>query len=218
MGCFTDFFKGYKQTQRQECKFRLVQNRPSENPSNEEYWKNREDYLDAVPSVSFSFGQSKQDKDHPEMLSLEIPGTGEPYGYRTPQLDDVNRRPLSQSAASSPHGVPTYNDRSELSSRSSQTASRKASRPTSKSGGKTPSRPTTADDKSQASEGHVHKEGEWMYQLNALAKEHAQRNRPEKPQKEEKPEKSEKSEKSDRSRGSDGSDDSDDTDSQQSDI
>lgn len=172
MGCCSDFFKGYKRTPRQECKIRASTVHSTDNQNNDEYWKNREDYLEPVPSVSFSFGQGK---DRDEMLSQEIPGAD---GYGPVKTNEHEN--LYPTAG----GIATFEENASTLSRKSINSYQSGD--TSKSG-KSHSKVENSRASADRSSGHlkenesgvVHKEGdiEWMYQLNALAKEHAKRNK-----------------------------------------
>lgn len=172
MGCFSNFFQGYKRTPRQECKIRASATQLSTNQSNDEYWKNREDYLEAVPSVSFSFGQGKDEGE----LSQELP------------QEDNNALGNGQDLYN-PQGIATFDDNGSTLSRKSLNSSRLSDSVShsgkSQSGKVVGSHEASGEGEMSNSElkqnesGHVHKDGdiEWMYQLNTLAKEHAKRNK-----------------------------------------
>lgn len=173
MKSIKNFLYGYPHSKRQECKSR------SRKGVNEEgLWKTQ-DNQDLVAAVSFSLGGVDTDpKDHSIVVHTQ--------GYSDPEEIKMSRDhtlilmpnesfPSDILGSSSKTSCDNNVDMKHKASRSESSVSMALSADEKRRKKSVSSSHLAAHETSVT--GHLDKEGEWMYQLTALAKEHAQRNK-----------------------------------------
>lgn len=178
MGFLTDFLQGYAHTKRQEYKARAKrQLMPSS------FWDNQEDPLENVLPVSFSFGRidvEPNDATAP-LPSTVYPISGENEEYGSPYRGNSPLNALNENFPGGLHGSSSalfYDENSSQDARNSESESLSdAVRSPDENGEGKSASSSHVGLKETSMSGPLDKEGEWMYQLNALAKEHAQRNK-----------------------------------------
>lgn len=176
MKSITNFLLGYPHSKRQECK-----SRSRKGANGESLWKNQ-DNQDPVVAVSFSLGGVDTDPQDASIFA-HTQGYPESEENRKSQISHDHTLTLLPNA-SFPSDILGSNSRlmrdnnfekSRNGSRSERSSSIALSADEKRKIKSASSSCLIAHEASVS--GHLDKEGEWMYQLTALAKEHAQRNK-----------------------------------------
>lgn len=177
MKCISEFLQGYHHTKRQECKARARRE-----VDRSGFWDNQ-DHLDNVLPVSFSFGREDTDQNDNAAPILSDgygrnAGTEEYGASREDSSSHILNDNFPMGLQGNTHAMfyehNSYQDHRSSDSENSSEAGHAADE--NREGKSASSSRLTSKETSMS--GPVDKEGEWMYQLNALAKEHAQRNKP----------------------------------------
>lgn len=161
MGFFNEFLKGYRCTPRQECKFRYA---PEQYEDRNHRWSNQ-DSLEGVPAVSF-FGEQE---NYPDAIEHSC-SPGSP----SPLHGSISARNRTVEAT----GIKEQSSDREKSFSQNRGSATIANSPI--FSGSTSNVFSFEQTSHLSQQNEVENEGEWMYQLNVLAREHAQRKRQDK--------------------------------------